>query len=132
MEQNISPKYELVISLAKSKFTPEDITELTLASITEKGEIKLDKKVHKLSPEDIVNLGLYLNRNDNTFANTKHLFFGKDKGKGHVSGLVVGTGRYLASKGATLESIGWTKPTKNKKQPPKTLEEIMAFTARYK
>ncbi|WP_333595156.1 hypothetical protein [Anaerospora hongkongensis] len=128
-----NPKYEFIISLARSSFTPDEVTELTLESILSNGEIRQGKKVHKLSKEDIENIGIYLKRNKRKFEETKYLFPAKDLGKSDTDKLVMWTYRYLRTKGQSLDSIGWEKVAKVKqKAPPRTLEEIMAFVARYK
>lgn len=127
-----NPKYDLIISLAKSKFTSQDIIELTLDSITNKGEIKYRALVHKLSEEDIVNLGEHLRLSEVYMDEaTRYLFPSKSKGQTSEKNLIRGLDAALKIKNMTLADIGW-KATATRRVKLNTLEDILAFAKRVK
>ncbi len=128
-----NPKYELIISLAKAGFTQEDVSELSLSSITKQSAIVHKDKILKMTQTDIDNLAAYVSRFASLLSSVDFLFPSKNRGKSKPDRLTMIAKNALKPQGKTLADIGWARETVHKpKTTLKTLEDILAFAKRAK
>ena len=118
-----NPKYELIITLAKYKFTPEEITLLTLDDVKET-KIK-GKNIGKAAQEL---LRKYLAKP----LPSQYLFPGKNLGQADPGRLVIAIEGALKAKGMTLEDIGWQRVPVGSAPKLNTLESIMEYAKKVK
>ena len=128
-----NPKYDLIISLANAGFTPKDVSELSLSSITKQSAIVHKDKILKMTQTDIDNLAAYVSRFASLLSSVDYLFPSKNRGQSKPDRLTMIAKNALKLQGKTLADIGWARETVHKpKTTLKTLEDILAFAKRVK